>query len=245
MDLSLFKRLGLTEKQVEVYLTLLKLGPASVTKIANFCSLKRTTVYDYLKLLKQSDLVECYLKNNRQYYVAQQPKKILSILKQREKELQDLEKELSEQVIPELEALKEKLADKPIVRYFSKNEVKNILLDVLNTCEKNNEKEYRIYSTENVRQYLYKNFKNFSQLRIKKQIKVKVIATGHGGKLRGLDERKKMPGQNKTMSYIIIYPGKTAYISLDNEKKLVGVIIKNYGIYEIQKNIFDVLWIRL
>jgi len=74
---------------------------------------------------------------------------------------------------------------------------------------------------------------------------VKVIALGEGGELRGLDERKWLPADNANPTYIIIYPGKTAYISFDAKKELVGVVIENDGIYQTQKMIFNNLWNNL
>ena len=102
-----------------------------------------------------------------------------------------------------------------------------------------------------MREELYNDFPTFSDVRIAKGIKVKAIAIGKGGKLRGLDERKWLDntpqppcegGLSMSPTYIIIYPGKTAYISLDAKKELVGVVIENEGIYQTQKVIFDNLW---
>ena len=101
---------------------------------------------------------------------------------------------------------------------------------------------YRIYSAEEIREYLYDSFDTFSDVRIAKGIGVKVIAIGAGGELRGLDERKWLKTKSGTNTYIIIYPGKTAYISLNAKKEPIGVVIENDGVFETQKIIFDNLW---
>jgi hypothetical protein len=116
------------------------------------------------------------------------------------------------------------------------------LQDVLDTCEASDELNYRIYSSSGIREYLYEDFPTFSDVRIGKGIAVKAIAFGEGGELRGLDERKWLKSEVSTPTYIIIYPGKTAYISLDAKNELVGVVIENEGICETQKVIFDSLW---
>ena len=123
-----------------------------------------------------------------------------------------------------------------------RSEIQLILEDVLATCEAQYDLEYRVYSADGVRAFLYEQFPSFSSVRIEKGIQVKAIALGSGGELRGLDERKWLPGKNKTPTYIFIYPGKTASISLNESGEPIGVIVANQGIFETQKQIFDALW---
>jgi hypothetical protein len=101
---------------------------------------------------------------------------------------------------------------------------------------------YRIYSAAGIREYLYDDFQSFSDARIARGIRVQVIALGEGGETRGLDERKWLGGNPTTPTYIIIYPGKTAYISRDQHNAPVGVVIENEGIARTQSIIFDSLW---
>ncbi|MBI5794568.1 TrmB family transcriptional regulator, partial [Candidatus Uhrbacteria bacterium] len=42
--------------------------------------------------------------------------------------------------------------------------------------------------------------------------------------------------------YIFIYPGKTAFVSLDGHRQLFGVIIEDEAIAATQEMIFDALW---
>ena len=132
-----------------------------------------------------------------------------------------------------------------MARYYEKGEIRKILEDVLDKCETRKELEYRVYSDVSIREYLYEGFETFSEARVAKNIAVKVIAMGGGGELRGLDERKWLKVKNGTPTYILIYPGNTAYISLNTQGDLVGVVIDNDGVYETQKNIFDSLWRKL
>jgi hypothetical protein len=66
-----------------------------------------------------------------------------------------------------------------------------------------------------------------------------------GGELRGLDERRWLKRESPTPTYIIVYPGKVASISLNGRGELIGVVIENEGVYETQKIIFDELWEKL
>lgn len=241
MDINFLKKLGFSEKESTVYLELLRLGPSPVRKLAQQSELNRGTTYDALKWLQEKGVVTFYNKESKQYFVAENPDKLHELLHHQELEVKDIKRQL-ESVVPELQALYNKGGDRPVARYFDASELNKILEDVLSTCEADEEKVYRVYSVDGLREYLYKGFPTFSDARIAKGISVKAIAIGEGGALRGLDERKWLKTSAKTPTYIFIYPGKTAYISKNAQGEPVGVVIENPGVYETQKYIFDSLW---
>lgn len=244
MHIDILKKIGFSDKTAQIYLALLNLGPSSVRKLADFCGLNRGTTYDNLKWLQDQGLVSFYNKDSKQTFVAENPDKLQSLVKNREEELVQIEEKL-QNVVPELQALYNSGGERPVAKYYERQELKNILEDILDTCEKIGELEYRIYSAEGIRNYLYEDFTTFSDVRVAKGISVKAIAIGQGGELRGLDERKWLVAENNTPTYIIIYPGKTAYISMDAKNEPVGVLIENQGICQMQKLIFDNLWKKL
>ena len=243
MNRSTLKQLGLSDKQIKVYLGLLQLGPSSVRELSEYVNINRGTVYDSLDWLREKELVEFYNKDKKKHFVANNPDKIKSIVSRKKQELTRLSSQVDE-LIPELRALVNQGAN-PVAKYFHNEEISEILQDVLNTCEKQNQKDYRIYSAEGLREYLYQDFSSFSKERIDRGIKVKAIAIGEGGELRGLDERRWLQKKMKTPTYIIVYSGKTAYISLNNKEEPVGVVINNEGVYQTQRFIFDQLWCRI
>lgn len=241
MDINFLKKLNFSDKEAQIYLALLNLGPSSVRKIAEYCDLNRGTTYDSLKSLQERGVVNFYDKDSKQHFVAENPATLSDLVKRQEKELNEVHRQL-ERVIPELQALYNAGGERPIARYYSKKDIPLILEDILQTCEQDSENLYRIYSAEGVREFIYENFDTFSDVRIGKGISVKVIALGEGGELRGLDERKWLKVKKNTATYIIIYPGKTAYISLNTQGEPIGVVIENEGVYQTQKYIFDELW---
>lgn len=241
MPINLLKKLGFSDKTATVYLTLLRTGPSSVRKLAEISGLNRGVVYEGLKLLQTEGLVDFYEKENKQYFVAEDPDRLNDVVGHRQRELTDTKKQV-EEVLSELKSLYNKGGEKPVARYFEAKKISTILEDVLATCLARGEKQYRIYSAAVIREYLYDLFPTFSEDRIAKGIAVKVIALGKGGELRGLDERKWMEAPDGTPTYIIIYPGKTAYISLNAQREPIGVVIENEGVSVTQKTIFDRLW---
>jgi len=244
MDINLLKKLGFSDKGAKIYLALLSLGPSSVRKLAEVSEINRGTVYDILKDLQDSGIVSYYKKDTKQYFVAENPEKLHDLVKKRQDELDLVDSKL-DRLVPELQALHNKGGERPVARYYEKGEISGILEDVLSTCEESEDKLYRIYSAEGMRKYLYESFPTFSDVRVSKGVSVKVIAIGEGGELRGLDERKWLKTEEDTSTYIIIYPGKTAYISLNAKSEPIGVVIENDGVCKTQKLIFDNLWKKL
>ncbi len=245
MDISIVKQLGLPEKSAQVYLTLLQKGPSSVRQISGYTGINRGTTYDVLKQMQELELVDFYKKDSKQQFVTTSPRRLMDLHQKKKMQLVRLESAL-ESAMPELEALHDAGGGGPVAKYFPSGKLHSILEDVLATCEVHKEQSYRIYSVEGLRKSLYKQFPTFSDVRIAKGISVKAIAIGDGGELRGLDERKWLApsGSNNpdVPTYIIMYPGKTAYISLDEHEEPVGVVIENEGVYTTQRYIFDALW---
>ncbi|HOX61050.1 MAG TPA: helix-turn-helix domain-containing protein [Candidatus Magasanikbacteria bacterium] len=241
MNIEILKKLGLSDKEAIIYLELLRLGPSSVRQLAEKTDVNRGTVYDCLKRLQILGIVEFYEKEAKQFFVATDPVRLRDLAKRQIEDTTQASDKLND-LIPELKSLYDSGGERPVSRYFSKDEIHKILEDVLTTCAESEEKKYRIYSAEGVRKYLYEQFPTFSDVRVAKGIAVCVVAIGDGGELRGLDERRWLKSAPSTPTYIIIYPKKTAYISLNAKNEPVGVVIENEGVAETQKTIFDSLW---
>ncbi len=245
MQIDLLKKIGFSDKFAVIYLALLRLGPSSVRKLAEQADLNRGTVYEGLKWLQEQGLVDFYEKDAKQYFVAEDPERLQVLVEKQSVELKEIGKRLAD-VIPEFKAVYDKGGERPISRYYEHDKIHLILEDVLKVCEERQELQYRIYSTAPIRENVYTGFETFSDVRVAKGVAVKAIAIGEGGELRGLDERKWLKTtKESTPTYIIIYPGKTAYISLNAGGELVGVVIENEGVYETQKQIFEELWNKL
>ena len=241
MNITALKQLGFSDKAAKVYLTLLRLGPSSVRALAEAVDLNRGTTYDALKWLQDTGVVTFYKTDTKQSFVAEHPSKLRELLKQREQDLLTVSKQL-DKMVPELTALHHTGGGRPMARYISGAELPVLLQDVLETCEASDENVYHIYSAEGIREYLYNDFPTFSDVRIAKGIEVNVIAIGKGGELRGLDKRKWLKADVNAPTYIIMYPGKVASISLDAKGLPVGVVIENAGVYETERAVFDALW---
>lgn len=87
------RKLGLKEKEVEVYLAGLELGPTTVQNIAKKAGVSRPTTYEILEVLKEKGLFGETKQQKKRYFIAQSPEKILSILRLQKRELEEKERE--------------------------------------------------------------------------------------------------------------------------------------------------------
>lgn len=245
MDNSIFKKLGLSDKETAVYLALLQNGASSVRDLAALTKLNRGSAYDILKSLQELGLVSFFHKNTKQNFVAEDPDKLLKLLNDRQAELKKAESKLKE-LIPELASLKDKGGDKPVTKFYEgRTGIKFILDDILSSLKESGISEYYVYSAAGVREDVYGAYPDFNKKRIKNKIKANTISLSAGGGTYGLDERKWLKAEQANagnMTYILIYADKCAFISRDSRNNPVGVIIENKMIYQTQKALFLHLW---
>lgn len=242
--MQLFEKLGFSTTEEKVYLHLLKSGAASIRQIAGDTGINRGTVYEALKELCDRGLVSHSQKKQRQQFIAEDPFILKTFFKEERQKLVSLRKELTRS-LPDLKAFYEAKHEQPIIKIHEGHAgTKLILEDVLKTMAIETDKQYRVYSAADIREYLYYNFSSFSERRIKAGIKTKVIAIGAGGEIRGLDERRWITTKRGAPAYIIIYGKKTAIISL-SQGRPHSVLIEDAGLAETQKLVFDSLWDKL
>lgn len=240
MDYTILKKLGLTDKEIKIYLSLLEYGAISVRGLADITGINRGTVYDILKKLQENGLVSFYHQKTKQNFVAEKPEKLLKFSEDKEKEIKKIKEDIKD-LIPELNSLVQKTNDKPVTKFYEgRTGIRSILIDVIESQKKND--EYYIYSATESSNDINEAYPNFTKDRIKNGIKVKAISLAPGGNLSGLDERKWLGVNDKTATFIMIYAQKCAFISRDKRNEPVGVIIENKMITETQKHIFLQLW---
>lgn len=237
------KKIGLNEKEISVYLNLLKIGSGSTRKIAEQAQINRTTVHDILGKLIDYGLVSFVDKEKHRYFTAESPEHLLAQVEIKKNALEQARQDIAA-VLPELKSLYEKSESRPKAKYFEGEAgLRGILRDVLNSVSRSNgEKKYFVYSSSTIRDTLYKVFPDYNDERIKLGVSVQTISLGEGGLLHGLDERKWLTRAESSPTYTLIYAGKLALVSLDEKQKPIGVVIEDKNTYETQKMIFLEIW---
>jgi sugar-specific transcriptional regulator TrmB len=238
----ILKQLGFSEKEVSVYLALLKKGPSSVRELAKESNINRGTTYDILKSLKKEGLVTYYHKDTKQMFVVEDPALLQKTLRQKIETLTSMQSHLAD-AIPELTSLFNKSPDKPIVKYYEGFAgLKAVLSDVLQTTGSSKEKSYCVFSSAAIREYIYKAFPDFTKQRIKKKIHIKAIGIGHKGSDAPLAEKRVLNAKKSSPTYILMYPGKVAMISATKSKQPLALIIEDEALFATQQQLFNFIW---
>ena len=125
MDKSIIKNLGLTDYEVEIFLTLIKSGPLSVYEISKKTGLYRQACYDALNRLQEKGIVSFVLKNGKKIFRAIDPNKISELLDEKKRQFDSL--------LPELLKMQILGKDDISVEIFKgKNIIKIALKDIIN-----------------------------------------------------------------------------------------------------------------
>ncbi|MGK0443158.1 MAG: sugar-specific transcriptional regulator TrmB [Bermanella sp.] len=244
MKLNSLTQLGLTEREIAVYHSLLTLGPASIRDLAAKAQLNRGTTYETLKILVSKGIVNYLPKGKRRVFQAEDPERLLDLAEQKRQSLEQTLLELKTDIIPGLKHLKTDMVAGNVRFYEGDDGVELILRDILSSVDRSKQKQYSVISTQALREHLYRPFPTFTKQRVAKNIKVRVIAIGDGGDEAELAERKWLKGKGDA-SYIAIYPPKVAMISLADNNYPVVVVIDSDAIAGTQQMMFDTLWAAL
>jgi len=233
------KSIGLTEREIKVYLACLKLGSTTVNQISKEAGTFRTYTYDILKSLMEEGLVGSVIKGKTQYFEASDPSRIVEILKEKEDQIKE--------VLPQLKQLKHTIVKKPTVEFFEGLAGLKLIHD---TILREKPDEIRVYGNpeqhyEIMKFYLPRFVKDRVKLGIKARVIIKDSKIGRewmrGKEKEELRQTKFFSEQPKEFpSVTYMWNKKIAYFTI--EKKLIAIIIEDESIAEAQKVIFENMW---
>lgn len=236
--LHLLERLGLTEHERSVYMTLLESPYLTVTAIADRMNTHRPMVYKSLRSLEADGLVEkSYLDGKRYFYHVTSPGKL------REK----LERinTLADNTLPELELMYEKRMNAPILSIKEWIDgIRSIHTDLLQSVPKWGI-YYRYSSSRGDHEWksIYTP-DEYESVQKKKELERIVITNVHQGKKRMNDPNREVllipPSFDEFTDNIskIIFANKVAIIDYDSQ---IGWVIENERFARYEEKIFRLL----
>lgn len=237
------EKLGLSTKEAIIYQTLLSLGPSPIRSVAEKSEINRGTTHECLKSLLLKGVVNYLPRGKRKLFAPRDPEVLLQIAEKQQNDLDAAIVQLKTSVIPDLQHLKPDFTASQVQFYEGDEGIEFVLRDILSTVQGSEQKDYAVFSSKPIRSHLYRPFPNYTNLRIKKGIKVRVIAIGDGGEDAQLSERKWLKTQGKVdAAYIAIYPPKVAIISLASNDYPTAVVIEAKEVAAAQQIIFNTLW---
>jgi sugar-specific transcriptional regulator TrmB len=231
------KELNLEDNEIKVYLACLNLGSSKVHEISKKAELIRTTTYGILKSLIEKGLVSTTIKNNITYFQAAPPKKLIEILDEKKKKIQ--------QIIPKLNSFQKVNYSKTKTEFFEGKEgLKTVISDIL----KYPDSEVKIIGpglkwmnfSETYVQIWYRKKKEkkiFAKVIIpdnKENRDMKTNSNVANSKFKFLNSLDERAG-------IYIYGDKIALVKL-NEEDYKGIIVQDKEMNTLQSILFDNLW---
>ena len=248
----ILNKLGLAEKEIEVYLKLLRFGPNRASTLAYQVGLPRTTVQNILLRLEKEQLVTKSIDKNVYIFAPIHPDNLPRIaeMKKRQKnsEYDSLIEDLKT-VSPELIGMMQTNKRIPNVRfYLGKNGARQVLFDTLTS-----KTELKDFANVDA---MFEHVKDINDEYITEREKTNLIKRSlllDTPFARQIYESKKYsPKSHKGYKWINnnlypfslemnIYDGKVSYITYV-ENDFVGVIIENEHIYKMHDSMWNLLW---
>jgi sugar-specific transcriptional regulator TrmB len=124
INVDVLRRIGFSESDSKIYMTLLKLGKSNVTRLAEESGVHRTNIYSILDKLKEMGLVSEIKETGKKIFKINDPSNLLTYIKENE----DLVKEL----IPSLNSIQESVKEKVEVEVFQGEKgMKSAMKDII------------------------------------------------------------------------------------------------------------------
>lgn len=236
MNKEIMKELGLTNNEIEVYLTLLRKGSVSVNEIAEKSGLHRQAVYDALDRLLEKGFVNFVIKSNKKYFQGINPEKIVNYLHEKENKFKT--------ILPELVNLTKLPREDTFVEVFKgKDVVRSVFRDIIKEFQKKKgeivlsgveEKKYM----EEDKIALQQQMKRLRELKCTERI---LIKEGDTTFVEGSQtEYRWIPEQYFNPTPIYVYNDKLTIIIWGNPN--YAIIIKNKNLADAYRKQFNLLW---
>ena len=235
--IRVLKKLGLKEKEVQIYLDLVEFGASSITDILERTWLHRPEAYRLIPLLIEEWFIIELKKSKRRLFEAESPEKLLWLLENLENDLQN--------IIPDLISMHSNAMKRPNVKYQEwKKSISYIFSDIVNTLSKW-DIFYRVSSEKDVEKANSYIPKDYREKRDKKHLERYVImseSTSAAKKPRLEREMVTIPPELDEFTdnvQMIIYGNKVAFIDFNSE---ASIIIENAFIAGFQLKLFKMLY---
>ncbi len=230
MNKGILKQIGFLDAEIEVYKSLLRLGPSMAGRIHKETGLHRTHIYDLLEKLREKGIVSTFIQSGKKHYQAAPPNRLLSYIDEKKSEIKSL--------LPELDKLINLPKEETQIELFKgKDGLKTVLQEVLKKKE-----DYCVMGSikqfELILEFALPSFlKQIEKLKITEKIicdkreRIEKIKTG---KYKYLDGKYLFP------SSFWIYGNKVAIFVW--HLPYFVIVIKNKDVSNTYKSYFDFFW---
>lgn len=244
MHNDLLKKLGMNEKEVQIYLKLLEIGSVGVNVLAKVLDANRTSVYSILDSMMKRGFVSYVRKKGIKYFSAANPQVLINHFFESASQLKS--------ILPELLAVTNIWGQKPKITFYEGLEgIKQIcetLLEVPNSVRES----FMGIDERKIHPEIKKYFEtDFINRRIDLGIKYRGIVTGYMP--MGNKHPQNEKGQNRILKFvdnkkfpiniqIDIFPNNKVALYSYNKDQMMGVIIEHEDFYVTMRSVFALAW---
>jgi len=244
MSKEILEQLGLSKNEIKVYFALLELDQASATPIVKKADIPNSKVYPILEKLIKKGLASYVIKNNVKYFQASDPKNLVDLLNEKEKQIA-LQKKKIQELVSKIEKKRKLAKEKQEATIYEGLEgVKaafNNMLSMLKAGE-----EYRVFTLgeELGRKDLIRFLQKHHQRRIQRKIKIRLIGNKD---IKTLVKRyyKKIPLNIRYTNYKLptgVFIFKNNVMTVIWGDIPTAFIIYSKKNYEYYKTFFEEMW---
>lgn len=241
--ITLFEELGLSDKEAQVYLASLSLGPSTIMRISRHANVKRTTVYPLIENLKNKGLMLIELKGLKTLYSAEDPSKLELILDQKREKLKS--------ALPDLSAMYNLKGGESLIKYYEGlNGIKSVYEGLLTDIKPH--QDYLIIS--NVDGWLSAEpefFMDFTRRRAEmargSDIKIRMLLedTPTAREFKTKENNyfikvKILPPSTKLDTNLVIIPKKI--VLHQHTQPIMAMTIENKSLIKMHREMFEVIW---
>ena len=240
MSIPLLEDIGLTKSEIAVYRALLRIGVSPSGKITKQTGLYRSRVYETLQRLGQKGLVSSVVKNGVTHFEAAPPERLLTVIDEQRKVLDERESETKELI----KKIKQDLpVEQPAAEAFvflGKEGFKTMREDVLS--QKKTLHLIGAKGKENI--VLHYFFPGFNKRRIAAGIHMRVLfdfgVKGESTRLP-LMETRFLPEEYSTPTVVNVYGDRVVSV-LWKEDYPLCFMVRNKDIADSYRKWFELLW---
>jgi len=232
-------KIGLSEKETDLYLLIMKHKEIRASEISKIRGESRTHVYDTINKLLEKSLITYVVKNNVKFFKTTTPEKLLDYLKEKEAKIKEEEKEILK-IIPEIKKIKESIEkeETKIEIYEGKEGLKTVMNDILREG-----KDLVTWgATTKVEEYLPDFFiRKYLNERKRRKIRAKQLFTEFYGVLKSpLSENRKLPKEFASPTTTAVYGNKVSIWLWMEVPKVI--LIENKDLANSYRKHFDLMW---
>jgi len=232
------ENLGLTNREIDVYLSLLELGSSSVGDIVKKSKVPSSKIYEILNKLISKGLASFIIKNKTRFFQASEPESLLDLAEEKKKSVETL--------MPKLKSLQNSTKKEEATLFEGKEGLKTALRKVLRL---NKGEEYLVYISpfEDMNDESFKIFyNNFNLQRKQAKIKTKLLVNSAQKQIMQKDYLPTLQGQELKFtefsfpSRIGIFKDHVLLIS--GKSHITSILIHSEETYQRYRDFFYSLW---